>query len=146
MRDVLLVLIVAAVAGIALFRPWIGVIGWTLLSIMNPHRYTWDASNLPLAAVIAIATLIGLLVTRDRRATPLNLPNVALFAFMVWICITLPFSFAVEDSMEMWSKVMKIDLMILVATIALTTRTHVMALTWALVGSIGLYGFKGGIF
>jgi probable O-glycosylation ligase (exosortase A-associated) len=146
MRDVLLVSIVAAVALIALFRPWIGVIGWTVLSIMNPHRYTWDAAELPLAAVVAISTLIGLLLTRDRRGTPLNAPNIALVAFMAWIGITLPFSFSVEDSMEMWSKVMKIDLMIIVATIALTTRTHMMALVWVLVGSIGFYGFKGGIF
>jgi putative inorganic carbon (hco3(-)) transporter len=30
--------------------------------------------------------------------------------------------------------------------VALTRRTHVMALAWVLVGSIGLFGFKGGIF
>jgi probable O-glycosylation ligase (exosortase A-associated) len=146
MRDVLLVSAVIVVAMVALIRPWIGVLGWTVISIMNPHRYTWDAANFPLAAVVAIATMIGLLITRDRRASPFNAPTVALSVFMAWMCTTLPFSFSVEQSMEMWSKVMKIDLMIIVATVALTTRRHVMALVWVLVGSIGLYGFKGGLF
>jgi putative inorganic carbon (hco3(-)) transporter len=146
MRDVMLVSIVTVVAVIAVVRPWIGVMGWTVVSIMNPHRYSWDAADFPLAAVIAVAILLGLLVTRDRRASPFSAPNVALLAFMAWICVALPFSFSVQDSMEMWNKVMKIDLMIIVATIVLTTRTHVMALVWVLVGSIGLYGFKGGIF
>jgi len=46
----------------------------------------------------------------------------------------------------MWQRVMKIDLMILVALVVLTTRRHVMMLAWVLVCSIGLYGFKGGLF
>jgi putative inorganic carbon (hco3(-)) transporter len=46
----------------------------------------------------------------------------------------------------MWERVMKIDLMILVAMVALTTRHHVMALVWVLVASIGIYGFKGGLY
>ena len=146
MRDILLVSVVTFLTLVALFRPWIGVMTWTVLSLMNPHRYSWGAAELPLSAVIAIATLIGLLITRDRREMPLNSPTLWLMAFMAWMCVTLPFSFSVASSMEMWSKVMKIDLMIIVATIALTSRTHVMALVWVLVASIGIYGFKGGIF
>ena len=146
MRDALLIAIVGAWALVALVRPWIGVLGWTLISIMNPHRYSWAASTLPVAAAIAIATLIGLLVTRDRRATPFSPPTLALIAFMAWICVTFPFSFSIANSMDMWDKVIKIDFMIIIATIALTARTHVMALTWVLVGSIGFYGLKGGIF
>jgi probable O-glycosylation ligase (exosortase A-associated) len=46
----------------------------------------------------------------------------------------------------MWKRVMKIDLMILVAIAVLHTRKHLMALVWVLVGSIGFYGFKGGFF
>jgi putative inorganic carbon (hco3(-)) transporter len=146
MRDTLLIGIVGVLALVALFRPWVGVMGWTLISIMNPHRYSWAASKLPVAAVIAIATLVGLLITRDRRASPFTAPTIVLLAFMAWISLTFPFSFSVDQSFAMWDRVMKIDLMIIVATVALTRRTHVMALAWVLVGSIGLFGFKGGIF
>ena len=146
MRDILLVLIVAVFVVVALFRPWIGIIAWTILSIMNPHRYTWRAQDWPLAAAVAIATLIGLAITRDRRDWSLSAPAVALLAFMAWMCVTLLFSFSVADSLGMWTRVMKIDLMILVAMVAITTRKQLMTLAWTLAISIGVFGVKGGLF
>lgn len=146
MRDVLIIAIIGAWLPVALIRPWLGIIGWTILSIMNPHRYTWRASDWPLAAAMAIATLIGILITRDRRDWSISAPAGALIAFMLWITMTFPFSFSVTDSLEMWQRVMKIDLMILAAIVALTTRRHVMALACVLAGSIGFYGLKGGLF
>jgi putative inorganic carbon (HCO3(-)) transporter len=145
-RDVLIVAIIAAWVPVALVRPWLGIVGWTILSIMNPHRYTWRASEWPLAAAMALATLIGVLITRDRRNWSVSAPAAALIAFMAWITVTLPFSFSVTDSFDMWQRVMKIDLMILVALVVLTTRQHVMVLAWVLACSIGFYGFKGGLF
>ena len=146
MRDILLVLIVAVFVIVALFRPWIGIIAWTILSIMNPHRYAWRVQDWPLAAAVAIATLIGLAITRDRRDWSLSAPAGALLAFMAWMCITLPFSFSVADSLDMWTRVMKIDLMILVAMVAITTRKQLMTLAWTLAISIGVFGIKGGLF
>src|SRR6185437_17179363 len=116
-RDVLIVAIIAAWVPVALVRPWLGIVGWTILSIMNPHRYTWRASEWPLAAAMALATLIGVLITRDRRNWSVSAPAAALIAFMAWITVTLPFSFSVTDSFDMWQRVMKIDLMILVALV-----------------------------
>ena len=40
LRDLLVLTIVLAGALVAIRRPWIGVMLWTWLSIMNPHRYT----------------------------------------------------------------------------------------------------------
>ena len=146
MRDVLILSIVAILVPVAMFRPWLGVMGWTILSIANPHRYTWAASHWPLAAAVAIATLMGLVLTRDRRDWSISPPTAVLLAFMLWMCVTLPFSFSISDSFDMWQRVMKIDLMILAAMVALTTRRDVMALAWVLVASIGIYGFKGGLY
>lgn len=61
MRDLLIVSIVAVMAVMALRRPWVGVMLWTWLSIMNPHRYSWGfAYSAPLAAVAAGVALLGL--------------------------------------------------------------------------------------
>lgn len=146
MRDVLMVSIVAGLVVVALFRPAVGVLGWTVISIMNPHRYTWHASHYPLAAAVAIATMIGLVITRDRRHWSMSPPMLMLLAFMVWMCITFPFSFSIEGSWPMLQRVMKIDLMIIIACIALTSRRYALALAWTLALSIGLYGVKGGFF
>jgi probable O-glycosylation ligase (exosortase A-associated) len=62
------------------------------------------------------------------------------------MCITLPASFYPSTSYFMWKQVMKIDFMILVAAMVLTTRRQIMALAWVLVCSLGVYGVKGGIF
>ena len=122
MRDVLMILGVVIVSSFAIVHPWIGVLGWTLLSIMNIHRLTWDAADLPLAAVLACATVFGMVVTRDRRQLAIVPATVVLVMFMIWVCISLPFSFSVDGSMDMWKKVMKIDFMILVAFLHLIKR------------------------
>ena len=146
MRFLIAMLVVGVIAVVAVIHPWIGIMGWTVISIMNPHRYAWAASNMPVAATVAIAILIGIVVTRDRVRLAITPVTVALLGFMVWMCVTLPFSFYFDHSFVMWKRVMKIDFMILVAIAVLHTRKHVMALVWVLVASIGIYGLKGGIF
>ena len=68
MRDLLIVAIVLAGAAAALWRPWIGVMLWTWLSFMNPHRYAWGfAYDAPLAAIAGAATLAGLVFTSQKE-------------------------------------------------------------------------------
>lgn len=62
----------------ALAHPAIGVLMWTWISIMNPHRFSWALYAYPVAAFIGGATLIGLLITRDRRDFFLTAPSVML--------------------------------------------------------------------
>jgi probable O-glycosylation ligase (exosortase A-associated) len=62
------------------------------------------------------------------------------------MCIVLPFSLYFDDSYRMWNRVIKIDLMVLVAMIVLYSRKHIISLAWVLAGSLGFYGVKGGLF
>jgi len=145
-RDIAIIVAVAGVCLYAVIHPWVGIMGWTLLSIMNVHKLGWAAADLPLAAVVACSTLVGVLVTRDRKQVDLAPAALLLVMFILWICITMPFSFSTDGSMEMFKRVIKIDFMILVALVLITTRTQIFALAAVLVGSIGFYGLKGGIF
>ncbi len=146
MRDLVIVLPIIAIALAALRRPWIGVLGWTWISIMNPHRLGWRITELPLAALVAACTLIGLVIARDKRSPFQGAAPVMLVLFMFWICVTYPFSMFPALNYEMWSRVMKIDLMILVAIMLIRDRRQIMLLVWVLVASLGFYGVKGGIF
>ena len=146
MRDLILAPLILGLAGYGLLHPWLGVLGWTWVSIMNPHSYSWRLSSMPVAAAIAGAILLGLLVTRDRRNFFVTRETTVLMLLMAWMCITLPFSYHLEESFALWKRVMKIDLMIMVAMIVLYSRTHIVALTWVLAGSISFYGVKGGLF
>ncbi len=146
MRDLLLGPIILAIAAYGLLHPAIGILGWTWISIMNPHAYGWRLNSLPVAALVAGATLVGVLITRDRREFFVTRETAALMVFMLWMCITLPFSFYFDDSYQLWKRVMKIDLMVVIAMIVLYSRKHIQMLAWVLVVSIGFYGVKGGFF
>lgn len=146
MRDLVLGPIILAIAAYGLLHPWLGIMGWTWLSIMNPHAYSWRLSSMPVAATIAIAVLLGVLFTRDRRQFFVTRETAVLMIFMLWMCITLPFSFYFDQSFPLWNRVMKIDLMVLVAMVVLYSKKHITMLAWILAGSLGFYGVKGGLF
>lgn len=147
MRDLLLISIVIPAAVMALKRPWIGVMLWTWLSIMNPHRYTYGfAYSAPLAAIAVAATFMGLLITKERES-PFKNPAVTLFAlFIIWITVSWLMGLDPAKDYEQWKKVMKIDLMILVALALLHSKKHILALFWVVTGSLALLGAKGGFF
>lgn len=148
MRDLLVVAIVVLGALLALRRPWIGVMLWTWLSIMNPHRYTWGfAYNAPLAALAAGATLIGLVLTRDKRGWPFKgAPVTWLLVFMAWLTLSWIFGLDMADDYPQWDKVIKIYFMVLVALAVLNSKQHIFALMWVCAGSLALLGIKGGVF
>ena len=147
MRDILIIAIVIAGALAALRRPWIGIMLWTWLSIMNPHRYAWGlAYDAPLAAVAAASVMLGLLMTKDRESPFKGSPVTWMLLFMVWMTISWLAGFDVVNDYEQWKKVMKIDFMIVLALMALHSKKHIFALTWVGAGSLALLGIKGGIF
>ncbi|MCX7192850.1 MAG: putative O-glycosylation ligase, exosortase A system-associated [Proteobacteria bacterium] len=146
MRDAILALILVVGTLRALRHPYIGILVWTWVSIMNPHRESWHLSTFPVAAMVGGATLIGMFLTRDKRQFFMTTPAVILLLFTLWMCIAYQFSFYPEESVKMLVRVLKINFMIFVVMILLYTRRHIVALVWVLVGSLGYYGVKGGAF
>jgi probable O-glycosylation ligase (exosortase A-associated) len=146
MRDIALGFIILSICLVALRRPWIGVMGWTWLSLMNPHMLTWHLNTMPVAAAMAGSTLLGLVFTKDRRDFSITPETGVLIAFMLWMSIALFFSMNHDASFSMWKRVMKIDLMIVVSLVLLYSKKHILTFIWVVVGSIGFYGVKGGLF
>lgn len=147
MRDLLVVAIVVIGAVIALRRPWIGVMLWTWISLMNPHRYTWGfAYDAPLAALAAASTLVGLLLTRERENPFKGPAPVILLLFMVWMTLSWLMGLDPAGDHWAWDRAMKIDLMILVALALLKTKAHIFALAWVCMLSLGILSAKGGLF
>jgi probable O-glycosylation ligase (exosortase A-associated) len=147
LRDIAVFMIVFSALPFALWRPVYGVMLWTWLGLMNPHRLAFGiARNFGFAQFVAGATLVGLVVSRDEKRWPVSPPTIALLIFLLFLTITLPFSFFPGDSMEMWSKVMKIQIMTFVAVAVMLRREQIQYFVWVIVVSLGFFGVKGGIF
>ena len=147
MRDLFVLSLVFAGAAAALRYPWIGVLTWTWVSIMNPHRQAWGiAVDFPVAALVAGATMIGLLFEKERRS-PFVDPSVAFLAlFMVWVCVAYPFSLYPELNTDLLLRTLKIDFFIIITLVLLHTRKQIEWFCWVVVVSLGLLGAKGGLF
>jgi putative inorganic carbon (HCO3(-)) transporter len=147
MRDLLVIAIVMAGCIASLRRPWIGIMLWTWLSIMNPHRYTYGiAYSAPLAATTVGFVMLGLLMSKDRETPLKGSPVTWLVCFIVWVNLSWLAGLDVGNDYDMWKKVMKIDFMILVSLMILRSKQHIFALMVVCAGSIALLAIKGGIF
>jgi putative inorganic carbon (HCO3(-)) transporter len=147
MRDILILLIFVASVPFMLKHPARGVIMWVWLSVMNPHRLAYGfAYNLQFAAATAAIIFIGLLVTKDKRRLTLAPPVVLLMFFMLWMSITSLFPFHPDSGYDMWSRVMKILLMTLVAASLIHSKKEIHWLVWIIAFSLAFYGTKGGVF
>lgn len=147
MRDLIILAILFGGALVALGRPWIGVLLWTCVSLMNPHKeFGYSAGAYPVAMVVAVCTLVGFLLTRHKQSPFMGAPVWWLLAFTIWICVTLPFSMYYEDSYSLWLRSIKIFLMIFVSLALLTERKGLDGFIYVVVGSLAFYAVKGGLF
>jgi len=147
MRGILIALVVFMFLPKVLGQPHVGVYLWSWIGYMNPHRLSWGfAYNFPFAQVIAIATLLGVIFTRERVRIPINTITVLLIALNVWFLVTTFFSFFPDTAWTQWEKVAKIQLMVFVTLVLIRSRERIHMLIWVIALSLAFFGIKGGIF
>ncbi len=147
MRDVLLMGVVLCSLPIACRHTWAGVLLWTWISIMNPHKLAWGfAMDMPFAAMAAGATIVSLVFTKDKLRLPSHPAVVAIVLLTLWMCVTTVFAVHPDESWPDLKRTLKIQAMTLVALAALRERKHIEMFVWINALSIGFYGFKGGLF
>lgn len=146
-RDTAFSLFVAALLPWIVINPVVGAYIWAWLSMMNPHTFTFTfARQIPFAQIVAIATLVGLFLSRKRYALPMSSILVAYIAFLVWMTFTSFFAVApVWAVFSRWEFVMKIHVMLFVTLVLIRDRKHINILVWIITFSIAFYGIKGGI-
>lgn len=147
MRDAILFLIVGGALPFIVWRPPIGILMWSWLGYMNPHRLTWGfAYTFPFSQLTALATLFGLLFYKDRRAVPLTPLTVLLMLFVIWMTISTVLSVYPDDAWQEWDRTVKIQLFTFLTIILMQQERNTRILVWVIALSLGFYGVKGGIF
>lgn len=147
MRDIAVTLAVFGSLPFILRWPWIGILVWSWLGFMNPHRLAWGFSTtLPFAMIVALTTLVAMLASREPKKVPWTREIVLMLVFLAWTLVTTFNALYPALAWEQLGKVSKIFLMIFVATMLINTPERLKALVWVIALSIGFYGVKGGIF
>jgi len=147
MRDIVLALIVFGSLPVTFFQPYVGVLMWSWIGYMNPHRLTSGfAYDFPFAAVIGATTLVAMLFSREPKRLPMTPLVWVWLLFTFWLCVAMLFAMYPDDSYVKWIRAMKILLISFVSIVLITDKKRLHLLIWVIVLSLGYYGTKGGIF
>ena len=147
MRDILVTAILVGLIPRCFTRPHVGVLTWSWVGYMNPHRLCWGfAVTLPAAQMVALPTLLGLIFTKEPKKIPWTPVSVLLALFLAWCTFTMAFAINPEDGWAQWDKMLKVQIMVFVTLMVMRTRERLHALVWIIVISIGFFGVKGGLF
>lgn len=140
-------MLVAGSLPLILSRPWIGILVWSWLGYMNPHRLTWGfAYNFPFAMLVALTTLVALIFYKGPKKFPITPLVVFWFTFILWMNVSTMTALDRPYSMIEWDRTMKIMLFTILMMVLIRTKHQLNILIWVIVGSLGFFGVKGGLF
>lgn len=147
MRDLFLTLLVFATLPLSLLRPHVGVLVWTWLSLMSPHRLSWGfAYDFGFVQLVAVATMAGWLVSREKTALPNTATTLFLFLLTAWVCVTTAFALSPELAQPRLVFTLKLLALPLFVLLVMNTRERIHALVWITAISLGFFAVKGGMF
>ena len=147
MRDLFVTMVVMGSLPLILYRPYIGILMWSWIGYMNPHRLSWGfAADFPFAMIIAITTLTAMLFSRESKKIPITRETIVLLMFVAWMGITTLTALHPDLAQTEYIKVIKIQLMTFVTMMLMIDRRRIDLLVWTIALSLGFYGVKGGIF
>lgn len=146
MRDILITLIVFGSLPFILRRPFVGVLMWTWLGLMNPHRMAWGFSmNLPFAFIVFVTTVVAYMASREPKRVPISREIVVLVFFLAWMLISTFNALYQIPAWEQWDKIWRIQLGVLLTLMLTNSKERIIALTWVMAMSFAFYGAKGGL-
>lgn len=147
MRDIIVTLMVFGSLPFILRNAYIGVLVWSWLSYMNPHRLTWGfAYSMPFAQIVAATLLVSLFFSKERKPFPVNGLTVTWLLLLAWMIVTTVFALLPDVAYEQLIKVYKIQIITLLTLVLFGSQKKLDLLIWVIVLSIGFFSVKGGVF
>jgi probable O-glycosylation ligase (exosortase A-associated) len=150
MRDLIFILIVGPLLIVCVFKPFFGILLWTVMSYLSPERFAFGfARYLPVGYMVAIPTIIGMFIGGKLRFPPFTRETLLLFLLWCWFGITtlnvyysnlLVHHF--DDTYVRFGDVTRILLMVLIATILINDKNKLRWWYLATAGSFAALAFK----
>lgn len=147
MRSILLAVVFFGILPGAVIWPEVGVMLWTWLSYMNPHKMTYGfARNPPLTQLVALVTIGAWVLGPRPKRLPLDRTTVLFFALFLWFGVTTVLAFDRASAMpEMIEEVKKLLLGVMILAL-IDTRRRLLWLVGIMTLSLGFFGAQGGAY
>lgn len=146
MRSLFLTVLIIALLPSAFLTPFIGVLVWSWVSFMSPHRLVWGiGDSLPWAMIVGSVGIAGWLVS-ERRRIPMDATTALLVLLAVLFTISTYYSLVPDLAWTKWEGIMKEFVFFFITAALVNNRVRVHALMWIMVISVSYYGIKGGVF
>jgi probable O-glycosylation ligase (exosortase A-associated) len=148
MRSILVTLLIFGALPLIVVKPHVGVLVWSWIGYMNPHRLTWGfAYDFSFSMVVGLVTITAWLFSREPKTLPRHPLVLLLAAFAAWVSFTTLFAAYPDHAQWKWDRTIKILLFNGFVTLGLiTTRQRLDALIWVIVLSLGFFALKGAVF
>ncbi len=147
MRDIALALFIFGMIPYILMRPYMGLLVWSWLGYMNPHRLCYGfAYSFPWVQLVAIITLASFFFSKESKRIPWSGISILLVMFLLWTGLTTFYAAVPDSAWEKWLEFAKVLVMVFVTLVLVNNRERMHWLVWMIVVSLGFYGFKGGAF
>lgn len=147
MRDIALALFIFGMLPYILMQPYIGLLIWSWLGYMNPHRLCYGfAISFPWVQLVAIVTLVSLIFSKESKKIPWSAVSVLLAMFLLWTGLTTFYAVMPDLAWSKWQEFAKVMVMVFVTLILVNNRERMHWLVWMIVVSLAFYGVKGGLF
>ena len=147
MRDIIVTLLVFGSLPFILRNAYIGVLVWSWLSYMNPHRLAWGfAYDMPFAQIVAVTLFLSLLFSKEKQRLPGNFTIFVWVTFIIWMAISSFNAEYPEAAKDMYFQILKVQILTFITMVLITDIKKLNQLIWVIVCSIGYFSVKGGIF
>ena len=147
MRDLLVTALVFGSLPFIIKRPYIGILVWSWLSYMNPHRLTWGfAYSMPFAQIVALTLIMAIFMVKSKKSIPVDKTTITWGIFFIWLSLSTIFAMYPSSAWSMYDRIFKIQLVTVLTMMLMTDQKKIDWLVYVIVFSLGFYSIKGGIF
>jgi probable O-glycosylation ligase (exosortase A-associated) len=147
MRDIIITLMVFGFIPVVFMKPWTGILLFSWISYMNPHRLTYGfAFTFQFAMIAALVTIVAFAISKENKKIPWTPITGVLLGFVLWTSFTTIFALAPENAMQQYITFLKIQIMTVLTLAMINTRERLNWLIIVIVVSLGFYGVRGGVF
>ena len=149
MRNLVFMLTMTGLLPLIIVRPFAGVMLWSWISFMNPHRLLWGdmAAEMPWAMMIFFFVIVGCFVAREPKKFVMTPIMWLVVLFLICISYTSLFALAPVDTVyDKWLTTFKTFFFLLIVGALVTEQRRIQGMIWIMVISLGYFGIRGGVF